>query len=759
MKKRLLLLSVAMLTAMCAFAQNETRRFSERENRSERETRSERNLRSERENRNERETNLRSRQEQRNLLLPIQSLDVLRASQQTVLLLDSMIIRINPVFYELYGESDMKTAFHYNSAGQLILEIRYEWNADTRQWEERGRRAFDNRGNMILDIYSWRECLEWDWNTDTCLEDIIIRGKWTAEYDTGDNRISSVSYWYNPETSTFVRWSSREYAWDSRGNQILGIEFNYDADGTVSWGSRSIRAYDHLGWRTLEAEYRWENNGWVGSDWDGRRVTVYTDNADSFTIAENRYRWENGAWQISSKREDTFLGRREDDRGSYEVDFLTPFPNIPQPQRTTQLLRSYIGFDWDGYVSWSDRTEYILNADGTVAERRRFHWEDNMWKESSRYKFEYTYNAHGMLTAKTVSWWNPDINAWEIHGWDSFTVTYTLDSRNNPLSYRIFTDGYEFRRVYFTYDAQDRAVTAEVYEWLWNWNNELIQVKSESFKRAFDNQGRVILADHTWISSGSRTIVERAYDADGRNTMNSHRSYGYGYDEHNQLVSWADGNKRKYAFDAEGRRIMEASWRYCNDLREFVGRWKYRRAFDANGNNILWMEYRFDLTAMAFVPSFKEEITYTDVKINLWGEYGYVEAGFRFYVWENGTWVLQYSARWDWTFDQENNPLSARIYFEGGGMPEIWYASITFYYSLHLTNLPSVTNNDLRVWISGGELHIEGTPTGSAVQIFDTQGRQMFHTTWTNSTINISHLQSGIYIVRAGESVVKVVKR
>jgi hypothetical protein len=238
--------------------------------------------------------------------------------------------------------------------------------------------------------------------------------------------------------------------------------------------------------------------------------------------------------------------------------------------------------------------------------------------------------------------------------------------------------------------------------------------------------------------------------------LNVHRTYHY-EDIVAGILNWVDGNKREYAFDANDRRIMEAAWHYNFEMRAFVGDWKRERAYDANGNQVLWISFDFDLNTMAFVPRDKEEVILTDTKINIWGEYGYMPISERYYVWENGAWVLEGAMIWNWTFDQDNNPLTARVYVQEDGA-EIWFGTITFYYSLHGTNLPSVTASELRVWISGGELHIEGTPNSGIVRIFDTQGRQVLNTTWVSNTINISHLQTGVYVLRVNNSVVRIVK-
>jgi hypothetical protein len=118
--------------------------------------------------------------------------------------------------------------------------------------------------------------------------------------------------------------------------------------------------------------------------------------------------------------------------------------------------------------------------------------------------------------------------------------------------------------------------------------------------------------------------------------------------------------------------------------------------------------------------------------------------------------------RYDWTFDQANNPLTASMYMKESGEEEIWYATVTWYYSRHeiTTSLPSnKAEGKLRVWISDGELQVSDIPNGSRGQIFDMAGRRMASFTWTEGArINISSLPEGVYILKIGYTAVKFMK-
>ena len=56
-----------------------------------------------------------------------------------------------------------------------------------------------------------------------------------------------------------------------------------------------------------------------------------------------------------------------------------------------------------------------------------------------------------------------------------------------------------------------------------------------------------------------------------------------------------------------------------------------------------------------------------------------------------------------------------------------------------------------------GSLNIKGLAEGTQVQIFDASGKQM--TATNDTTINVSSLKPGMYILKAGSQIVKFVKK
>ena len=72
------------------------------------------------------------------------------------------------------------------------------------------------------------------------------------------------------------------------------------------------------------------------------------------------------------------------------------------------------------------------------------------------------------------------------------------------------------------------------------------------------------------------------------------------------------------------------------------------------------------------------------------------------------------------------------------------------------TSIKDITTFQMNKAVDG-ELNIEGLSAGTQVVIFDASGKQLMAT--MASKINVSSLKSGVYVLKAGNQVVKFVKQ
>jgi hypothetical protein len=551
------------------------------------------------------------------------------------------------------GEENEKTTLQYNAAGNLILETGYVWNAAAQQWKERLVRGYDDRGNLILYI-------EWD------------------DYD-------------------------------------------------INYSQKHEYAYDNLNWLTSEASYKWENGQWVGEHKD---VYAYTDFVASYVETHTKYEWLYGDWRISSKGEQTLKGTRqmlEPGEGiNADVAYIggVSFPALPAATDNDYVSSEVLSdANWNysnGILYGGNKREYTRNATGYITQIKYFDWNTtaNAWEEWNIEKRAYAFNTQGLLTEFSVYYWDYESN-WVFDWWASYTIAYTFDGGNNVLSFTKTSIGYLGNNIKteYTYDVQNRAVTALVYDYDGDeW------IKNGAYERTFDNYGNVILGieKHNWYDGiwHEQREYEAAFDADGRQTMYSYIDNGY--------------------YHGWGR--------------------KYEYAFDVNGNVIMQIYYEYDYATQAFIPEEKTEYTFGNIYVDWFNDGGYNTLSIIRYFWYNNDWVVQMEGKYEWTFDAENNPLFANLSIKDNGQ-WAWYGTMTWYYSLHeISGLSAVTNSEFLLWISGDKLQITGAPNGDIAQIFDIQGRQIVNYRLNSNSIDISNLPKGVYILKLGNVAKKFFK-
>ncbi|MDR2683579.1 MAG: T9SS type A sorting domain-containing protein, partial [Dysgonamonadaceae bacterium] len=413
-----------------------------------------------------------------------------------------------------------------------------------------------------------------------------------------------------------------------------------------------------------------------------------------------------------------------------------------------------------GVLDGGSKKEYTSVVDGIVREGKLYSSNGNTGalEYTGSFKYDYDFDAHGLLTSEKHYENTAENSDWILYG--STTYIYTKDGNGNVLSWEVIPQkiGYATEKTEYTYDSQNRAVTAIVY----SYDSETQQfVKGSSYERGFDNSGNQILATATYWENGewtSQHIYEYAYDAAGRQTM---YSYIDKYKIEGNLIE-VYGYKYEYAFDNNGNETLFVNYNYDEATDEFVPRDKYESAYDTNNNLILEINYRYDAATQTLVPNYKDEYTYGDVWVEEVLDGSYNPLTIKEYMWTGDAWVLVMDGKYDWTFDNAGNPLTMSMSLKNGN-EWVWYGTMTWYYSQHvITGIQApAAAKGLRVRVSNGQLWIESAALkeGDAVQIFDIAGRKASEGSLRNGqSLPVSHLPKGVYIVKVGNQAVKFVK-
>jgi hypothetical protein len=650
---------------------------------------------------------------------------VLRAAQESKLLLDSVVTQMNPE-YETEGNS--KNAYVYNAAGKLILETENDdWDANTGQWESESQIGYDDRGNEILYMYL----------------------------------------------------------------------YDYESE---PYGSKTEYAYDHLNWPILYERYSLQDGQWVGF-YDGKGLTSFTDNADSYVKTLWQYYWDNDAWRPFEMHENTYSGQRqmflpndENEEVRYED---VEFPALPTAEKLfpANLLAEEIRREYDndnGVFNYGWKREYTV-VDGYIREYKDYSWNKNSkaMVYTGSIKYDYTFDA-GLLNVAMRYYNSAENSDWVLDEYGSYTFSYTKDSNGNVLSWTRTrqSEAYASEKVEYTYDAQNRALTA--IDSRYDYETQQF-IKELSYERAFDADGNPILATRTHWNNDEwmfKRIYEYAYDAAGRQTMSSFIDQtksegdvsGYGgkfeceFDANGNLIleiyydydaatdAFIPSYKSECEFDANSNLILYIYYNdYDADTDTFIPNYKYEYEFDANGNRILEIYYDdYDAATQTFVSGSKYEYTFGDVPVDMFGEREYNPLTVKEYDWDGNDWVLEMDGKYVWTFDDAQNPLTVSMSAKAGN-EWIWVGTMTWYYSLH--NISGISApaavKDLHVWISNGELWMDNTAVkdGDTVQIFNIAGRKAIESKQRNGqSISVSHLPKGIYLVRVNGRTGKTIK-
>ena len=400
MNKRLLLLLVAMLTAMCAFAQNETRRFSERENRNEREMRNGIFFQSERENRNEQEARISPfsmrenakpelRRNRKQTFTPAQANAIMHR-------LDSI------VEVEIFEGDEWRglNAFEYDKHGRpTLLEYRSWWNGDL-EWASKTELAYDNIGNLI-------ERIRWGMSWDGTRE-LVREWRGVFRYDSNRNLIERIQYEWDTAENAWQRHWRNEFIYDSNGNLIEEISSWWDSwQSEWSKSGRTVFTHDSNGNVIRAGGYTWSNE-WIES-W--KLENTFDSNGNMLTERYYEWNWEDYDWRIRGRAYWVY-----DSHGN----------------STSEIHYSYqTVWDWEkeDYVEYVWRWEARYNntyTNGNLTSRITQRHDGENWVNDERSIFAYD-NQNRRIMVSAYDWDWDDSNTWVMF----YRVEFEFDTNGN----------------------------------------------------------------------------------------------------------------------------------------------------------------------------------------------------------------------------------------------------------------------------------------------------------------------------------------
>ena len=385
MRKRLLLLSVAMLTAMCAFAQNETRRFSERENRNEREVRSGMFFQSERENRNEQEARISPFSMRENAKPELRNNRISPALRANAIKhrLDS-IVAVEA--RDMGSERRELEAFEYDDYGRVIAAIERIWLGDMHSGMKR-ELTYHCNGNLTIIFYRYQDSA---WEED-----------WKEEYsfDNSENRTTVIGYsWSGNEWEIDAK---QEWVLDSNGNEILYVFYRYLGNNAWRGVQRETHTFDSNGNAIMSIFYSWDfaNSVWVQST---KTERTFDHNNKRTLVVDSWWDRNNNVWVlfdggIQFRYEYTY----SDGRITEWIRYIR-FDGAAEWMRTNRyvfeydnngnrVVESIYWWDWSGVWTGVEKNERTFDASGnmTMMIISRWDWDDENWAANRRYVYEF----------------------------------------------------------------------------------------------------------------------------------------------------------------------------------------------------------------------------------------------------------------------------------------------------------------------------------------------------------------------------------
>jgi hypothetical protein len=358
-------------------------------------------------------------------------------------------------------------------------------------------------------------------------------------------------------------------------------------------------------------------------------------------------------------------------------------------------------------------TVYLYNTNGSVG-LHTFSYEngkcassiEQYWDQTYlSHKYIHTYNAFNNIKETLVQTWNKSDGEWE----DRIKYIYNYSVQKNLIECILQVwEGYwaNFNKIYYSYDTQNNVTEILVQWWDFYWENAAKM--SYTYDSQNNKTGELV---QLWINSGWVIFGKYMYIYDLQNHLIEGQRYKWDY----YSEDWKMSDKWIYTYDTQNN-MTEELFQSKNELDEWENAAKMSYTYDEHNNANLGM----------------------------------------YQEWENNTWKDANG----WLDLYYNNMKSMMSY-------EVNLFKITPTYIK--PDINSIEENRVESVIklypnpTTGELTINNEQlTMNNIEIFDVYGRKVssHHHIPTSShhLINISHLPSGIYIVKMDGVCQKVVK-
>ena len=434
----------------------------------------------------------------------------------------------------------MKVEYAYDNNSNKTLEAQYEWDNQINDWKgfEKKEYAFDNNGDKILaSAYSW-DIVSGDWlvsyknkyeytydnknrlikfisyNWDVADWKMIAESEWV--YDNNDNlTLKSNQGWWDGNPPYNWHGTKTEYAYDSNNNLTLWIfsecmiinnwygrykkEYTYDAnnklatqldyltivtDNNFILTNKIEYTYDSIGNLIMSSSTAWDNTNNIWTMWYSgigynafAQQTEYTYDSNMNLIKTIEYKWDNGInnYKFNLKKEWTY-----DNNGNKTMEVQYEWNNG---------INNWVG----GY---NEKREWTYDSNNKITMKAEYDWDWNVHVWKGRDKYEYTYDNNYNLTIYVKYNWDDGIHNWK----EDIKKEYVFDY-SHSMAELVFPSEYSSlmlanmltKAINYSWNGTAWVAQNDTATYYWSANN--INVKALS--------GTITRPDTTLLNSGT----------------------------------------------------------------------------------------------------------------------------------------------------------------------------------------------------------------------------------------------------------------
>ncbi len=363
MKKKITLISLVLLVAVCTFGQN-----PEKTHRYFKEPDSEKHVKNsesgERRNIPEWVIQKNRRSSNNNLTKSAQT-----TKQQLATIITQDWVLSTGKWVDRFKEDHT-----YNANGNMTKFFFYIWDESTSKWKaySKDEYSFDSKNNLTQFIkYNW----------DLITNQLVAYDKDEYTYDASGNLVLSLNSDWDYSTNKWVADFKIENTYDDNGNITEEIESDWDKS-TGRWIA------------LIKSLYNWDDNGIltqeINNEWDLSTSKWVADHKTEYTWDENGNLKQNSvySWYLSNSQWVNYYKQEH----SYDAN-----------GKLTQRLTNY----WDGSNSqWvgGDKVENTNDANGNMIKHLVSDWDNNKWViyYNEEYKFDLSFNFSDLIVP---NWW------------------------------------------------------------------------------------------------------------------------------------------------------------------------------------------------------------------------------------------------------------------------------------------------------------------------------------------------------------------